>query len=409
MQGENNTDIAGAARVARVVMESDAFAAARRTIHDTDERTLAEQVELTEIEAPPFGEEVRGARMAQLMTSSGLHDVTTDEIGNVLGWLSHAGATPAPLIVSAHLDTVFPAGTDVRVRREGARFFGPGIGDDGRGLAALLAVARALVSNQVSITRPVLFVATVGEEGVGNLRGVRHLFGPSGAGHDACAFISLDGAGHERIVNSGVGSRRYRVSVTGPGGHSWVDFGLANPLHALGRAIASMADVELPAGSTLTVGRIAGGTSVNAVPEDAWMEMEVRSTSEDELARLDHAVRDRLQHAVRLENDSRNAGSVELTLTIEDIGSRPGGSTPSDRPLVLAAMGANEALGYQAELFPSSTDANVPMSLGIPSITLGAGGLMGRAHTLDEWYDNTGGPLGIERALLTNMTLDALT
>jgi len=384
------------------------FSVARTTLRHTDERTLSEQVELTEIEAPPFGEATRGARMGELMEDAGLVDITTDAVGNVYGWLAEPGPGPSPLVVSAHLDTVFPAGTDVRVRREGNRFHGPGIGDDGRGLAALLAVARTMSQAGIRLVSPVLFVATVGEEGVGNLRGVRHLFGADGAGNDACGFISLDGAGHEIIVNAGVGSRRYRVTAKGPGGHSWADFGLANPLHALGDAIASLRRIKPGEGATLTVGRIAGGTSVNAIPEDVWLEMEVRSTSEGRLDSLDQDVHERLTLAIADENSRRKKGSAALTLDIEDIGSRPGGSTSAQAPLVQAAIAATEGLGYRAQLIPSSTDANVPMSLGIPSVTLGAGGGMGRAHTLDEWYDNTNGTLGIERAILTLMTLDGM-
>jgi tripeptide aminopeptidase len=403
---------------AEAAARSRGFATARAYLRDTDERTISEQVELTEIEAPPFAEHVRGVRMAELMASSGLERISTDEIGNVLGWLPEGGApagaaaeastSAPPFIVSAHLDTVFPAGTDVRVRREGSRLFGPGIGDDGRGLAALLAMARSMIAASVTPGWPVLFVATVGEEGTGNLRGVRHLFGPLGAGSQASGFISLDGAGHERIVNAGVGSRRYRVTVSGPGGHSWVDYGLANPIHAVGNAITSVGRIPLESESTMTVGRISGGTSVNAIPENVWLEMEVRSTSDEHLVGLDQELRERLALAVADENSRRKAGSPNLELTIEDLGSRPGGSTPADRALVRAAVAATEALGYTPELVPSSTDANVSMSLGIPSVTLGAGGNMGRAHTLDEWYDNTGGILGIERALLTLMTLDSL-
>jgi len=396
-------------RAASLVVSGEAFSSARAEVLDTDKRTLAEQIELTEIEAPPFGEAARGRLMAELMAKSGLVDIETDSVGNVCGWLTPPGRGDGPLVVSAHLDTVFPPGTDVRVTRDGDRLAAPGIGDDGRGLAVLLALARAMSYSGVSRRRPLLFVATVGEEGVGNLRGVRHLFGEGGLGRGAAGFVSLDGAGHESIVNQAVGSRRYRVIATGPGGHSWVDWGTANPLHALARSVARFGGIELEGDATLTVGRMGGGTSINAIPEQAWLEMEVRSLSEELLESLDQTIREQLALAVAEENTKRLPGSAAVGLEIEDLGQRPGGTTSSDEALVRAAVAATSVLGYEPELVASSTDANVPMALGIPAITLGAGGLMGRMHTLDEWYDNSNGILGVERALLTLMVLDTLS
>ena len=396
-------------RAASVVASGEVFTSARAEIRGTDERTLAEQIALTEIEAPPFGEAARGLLMAELMKRSGLVDIETDAVGNVCGWLAPPGRGDRPVIVSAHLDTVFPPGTDVRVTRDGDRLLGPGIGDDGRGLAVLLALARAMSYSGISWSRSLLFVATVGEEGVGNLRGVRHLFGDGGVGREAAGFVSLDGAGHQSIVNQAVGSRRYRVSATGPGGHSWADWGTANPLHALAGAVAHFGGIELDGDATITVGRMGGGTSINAIPEKAWLEMEVRSLSEERLESLDQTVREQLARAVEDENTKRLHGSAAMGLEIEDLGQRPGGTTSPDEALVRAAVAATSGLGYAPELVASSTYANVPMALGIPSITLGAGGVMGRMHTLDEWYENSQGVLGVERALLTLMLLDTLS
>lgn len=382
------------------LLESDDVGRARTYIHGDDPQTLREQRALTEIAAPPFGEGPRGRRMAELMAESGLAEVETDAEGNVLGrW---GGSGGAPLVVSAHLDTIFPEGTDVRVRSDGDRLVGPGISDDGRGLAALLALARALTHARPPVSRPILFVATVGEEGEGDLRGVRHLFRPSGPARGAVAFLSLDGAGLSRIVTGGLGSRRFRLSVRGPGGHSWVDWGTPNPIHALGLAVAGFTELGLAQEprTTLSVGRWSGGTSVNSIPQDAWVEVEVRSQSLPELDRLHNRIRERAEAAVARVNGSAN-GRGRAKLAIEVIGDRPPGGTDPDQLLVRAAVEATRAVGAIPELAVSSTDANIPMSLGIPAVTMSAGGEAGHAHTTEEWYRNDGGPEGIVRALLT--------
>jgi tripeptide aminopeptidase len=377
-------------------------------LRETDERTLAEQSELTAIPAPPFQEEIRGRRMAELMAESGLEAIGTDGAGNVTSWYCEAPAPgdAAPIVLAAHLDTVFPEGTVVTVRRDGDQLRAPGIGDDGRGLAGILAVARALRAGDLRLRHPLMVIATVGEEGPGDLRGVRHLFGPDGAARGAAAFISLDGAGTRRIVSRAVGSRRLRVVVEGPGGHSWADFGLANPIHALTTAASRWVDLDRPGGTTLSVGRIGGGTSVNSIPEKAWLEVEIRSENEAALELLEPRVRSLLDGAVADENAPRAAGSPELTLVVTSLSNRPGGTTPPDDPLVQAAVEATAALGYEPLLVSSSTDANVPMSIGVPAITLGGGGEMGGAHTLDEWYRNTDGATGLARALLTVVKWD---
>ncbi|MGD2071391.1 MAG: M20/M25/M40 family metallo-hydrolase, partial [Gemmatimonadota bacterium] len=394
---------------ARELLASDPVRQAADLIRRWDERTLGWQAELTEIPAPPYGEEARAARMAELFEDAGLAAPEIDQEGNVLALLDGPGGG-SPLILSAHLDTVFPAGTDVRVRREGGRLEGPGISDDGRGLAALVTLARTLVRGPVAPARPLLFAATVGEEGSGDLRGVRHLFREDGPGSGARGFVSLDGAGTSRLVTMGLGSRRYRVHARGQGGHSWVDFGTPNPIHALGRLVAGVAALELPEdpATSLTVARWSGGTSINAIPREAWVEMEIRSEEPDPLETLDREMRRLLEQSLARVNEGAPEGARPVEAQIECIGNRPAGITRPDSPLVRAAAAATRALGARPELAVSSTDANIPMTLGIPALTMGAGGEAGNAHTTDEWYQNENGPNGIVRAVLTVLLLEEL-
>jgi acetylornithine deacetylase/succinyl-diaminopimelate desuccinylase-like protein len=393
-------------RRVRTLLNRPDVAAVRAFAVQDDVHTLAQQRELTEIPAPPFGEGPRGDRMAALLRDAGLTGVEKDGEGNVLGWLG--AASPAPLVVSAHLDTIFPLGTDVRVRAQDDRLIGPGISDDGRGLAALLGLARALVHARPALARPVLFAATVGEEGEGDLRGVRHLFRDGGPARGARAFVSLDGAGLSRVVTGGLGSRRFRITTRGPGGHSWVDWGTPNPIHALASAVAAFTELPLSQRprTTLSVGRWAGGTSVNAIPQEAWVELEVRSEAPPELDRLDGEIRSVVQAVVGAVNRGANGrGRMELEVLV--IGDRPAGRTDPRARLVRAAIAATRAVGAEPELAVSSTDANIPMSLGIPAVTMGAGGEAGLAHTTEEWYRNEHGPEGIVRALLTLLAADS--
>jgi acetylornithine deacetylase/succinyl-diaminopimelate desuccinylase-like protein len=344
--------------------------------------------------------------MHQRMEEVGVEEVEIDAEGNVLGRIP--GSAPGePLVVAAHLDTVFPTGTDVTVRRRGDRLLAPGISDDGRGLAALLALARSLAHGP-ELNAPLLLAATVGEEGAGDLRGVRHLFRAGGPARGARAFISLDGAGLGRIVTRGVGSRRRRIVVQGGGGHSWVDFGTANPIHALGRLVAGLNDVDLPSAppTTLTVARWSGGTSINAIPSEAWIEVEVRSEDPGTLDRLADRVEEQARVWVSRETAAAREGSPPLECRVESIGDRPAGSTPPEAHVVRAAVAATRAVGPDPELTASSTDANLPMSLGIPAVTMGGGGEAGRAHTHEEWYRNRRGPEGVIRALLTVLLLN---
>ncbi|HKJ02779.1 MAG TPA: M20/M25/M40 family metallo-hydrolase, partial [Longimicrobiales bacterium] len=352
---------------------------------ETDERTLSDQVALTQVPAPPFGEEERGRLMARFLGEAGLGGARTDEVGNVFALRRGARDVP-PVVVSAHLDTVFPPGTDVTVRRDGDLLEAPGISDDGRGLAVLLAVARALEAGGVSTDHPVLFAATVGEEGLGDLRGARHLLGASGAGHQAAAFVSVDGAGLEHVVTQGLGSRRYRVAVTGTGGHSWLDRGRANPIHALARVVNRLDPPPAPPGheAALTVARWGGGTSINAIPQEAWVEIDCRSSSPLHLEAMDGALR-------RAVDDVLDDFGGELTAEVSGLGVRPAGATDGDSLLVSAACAATQAVGSTPLLTLSSTDANAAMAAGIPAVTLGGGGEAGLAHTTREWYRNVNG------------------
>jgi acetylornithine deacetylase/succinyl-diaminopimelate desuccinylase-like protein len=393
--------------LAQSILVSPAFQEVQRYLAETDEVTLGHQIELTEISAPPFGEESRARRMSELLAECGAVDVAGDAEGNVVAWCpGPPSGSSAPIVVAAHLDTVFPSGTDVSVTRDGDLLKAPGISDDGRGLAALLALCRALTCTGTTLHRPLMLVATVGEEGLGDLRGVHHLFSPDGAARGAAAFISLDGAGRRGIVHQGLGARRFRVDFEGPGGHSWSDWGRVNPIHGLSSGLASLQDVSLPEGTTLSVGRVGGGTSINAIPQSAWAEIEVRSLHDAELERVEREILSRLESAIDRENQGRAPDSEMLTTQRTTIGSRPAGETPVDSPLVRAAVAATSVLGGEAAAVPSSTDANVPMAAGIPAITIGAGGKAGEAHTTDEWYRNTNGPDGIARAALILMLLE---
>ncbi|HYU90970.1 MAG TPA: M20/M25/M40 family metallo-hydrolase [Gemmatimonadales bacterium] len=384
--------------------------AARHHIERTDEVTLARQAALSTIPAPTGAEGRRAARLAELFREIGLSDVSIDHAGNAHGWLGKNGdRSAAPVVLAAHLDTVFGAEVDVAVERRGQRLEGPGISDNARGLAALVAVAEAMVAARVPATRPILFAATVGEEGSGDLRGVKYLLNGSretGNGKPA-AFIALDGAGLDRVIHRALGSKRYHVTFRGPGGHSWAAFGVANPANAVGRAAALLADLapQHAPRTTCAVVRLGGGTGLNSIPQEAWLDLDLRSEDPRALAQLDVTVRAALERAADDENRRRTAGSPTLRVEIQLLGDRPSGLTPRAHPLVQAAVAVNRALGRDAELASASTDANVPIALGIPAIALGAGGKAGDAHLATEWYENVEGALGIIRALLVTAAM----
>jgi len=382
--------------------------AARRHVERADDVTLARQAALSATPAPTGAEGARGARVAELFREIGLSHVGVDQAGNVCGWLAN-GHGSAPVVLAAHLDTVFGPEVDVRVKRRGQRLEGPGISDNARGLAALLAVAEAIVATGVPTARPILFAATVGEEGSGDLRGVKYLLNgkrETGNGKPA-AFIALDGAGLERVIHRALGSKRYHVTFRGPGGHSWAAFGVANPANAVGRAAALLADLPIATAprTTCAVVGLGGGTGLNSIPQDAWLDLDLRSEDPRALAQLDVTVRAALERAADDENRTRSTGTPPLRLEVQLVGDRPCGLTPRAHPLVQAAIAANRALGRDCELASASTDANAPIALGIPAIALGAGGKAGDAHLTTEWFENVEGALGIVRALLVTAAM----
>lgn len=370
-------------------------------IKEIESETIEEQIRINEIPAPTFKEARRAEYFKRRFTELNLKNVRIDGAGNCLGERPGAGGSGAlTLVVAAHLDTVFDEKTDVRVKRNGAILKAPGISDDGRGLTLLIALARALDAAKIETRGQIILVANVAEEGVGDLKGTRHLFNEELKGR-ITHFISIDGAGLG-ITNQAVGSRRYRVTYGGLGGHSYSAFGLPNPIHALGRLIEKVSGFQTPAApkTTFNVGRIEGGTSVNSIARTASLEMDMRSVGAGELAKLDAQFKAAAQSALDEEN-SRWASERKLTVEVKLIGDRPTGTQAADAPIVRAALAADRALGIKSELDASSTDSNVPISLGIPAITLEGGGSARGSHSLDEEWDSTNSVLGSQRALLT--------
>lgn len=359
-----------------------------------------EQARLTEIPAPTFAEAQRAAAVKVLLAAVGL-DVETDKTGDVIGELPGAN-TKEIVMVSAHLDTVFPAGTDVAVKREGGRMVAPGISDNGTGLAALVALARAMHETRIQPQRTILFVANVGEEGEGNLGGMRALV--DAYGKSLKAAIVMDGSGTDHVTTKALASRRLEAIITGPGGHSWSDFGIPNPINALVRGSVRFIATRVPASprTTYNIGEVEGGTSVNSIPHEAHLKVDIRSESEEELGRLENAFRDAVAAGVRDEMEAsrdKSRGGLDSRITL--LGSRPGGELKPDSPLLAALRGADEIVGNQSRIERSSTDANIPLSVGIDAIAIGAGGNGGGAHSLQEWYDPAGREMGLQRALLT--------
>jgi acetylornithine deacetylase/succinyl-diaminopimelate desuccinylase-like protein len=413
---------AGTALAAAVVLASCAAAAqqgavptsqaemrrALDAIREFNEWTLQQQIELTEIEAPPFKEQRRAEEFKRRLEALGLRNVRIDSIGNVIGERPGTGNGPV-VMLSGHLDTVFPEGTNVKVTRTGTRLAAPGIGDDARGLAVMLAVARAFRDANVRTPGTILFVGTVGEEGAGNLRGVRYLFG-SGKPGRVDHFISVDGTG-DGVTNGAVGSHRYRVTYKGPGGHSYGAFGMPNPIHALGRAMATIGDIQVPAQpkTTFNVGVISGGTSVNSISAEGIMDVDLRSESQAALNAVDQQFRRAVEQALAAENARWPRSSTKLSVTIDTIGIRPAGTLPDTALIVRTAIAAGRAIGLSPATGASSTDANIPISLGVSAITMDGGGRGGSSHALDEWYDDTAnGYLGPQWAALVVAMLAGL-
>jgi acetylornithine deacetylase/succinyl-diaminopimelate desuccinylase-like protein len=384
-------------------MQDPAVKAALASAKAAEPQTIEDQVRFSEIPAPPFKEEARGKELHRVFQDLGLQNVRTDRAGNVLG--DRPGAAQHPhLVLAAHLDTVFPEGTDVHVRRAGPVLRGPGIGDDARGLAVMVAVIRAMKDANVRTQGSITFVADVGEEGLGDLRGMKQLFNDTLKGQ-ADAFVSIDGTGLS-VSHTFVGSHRYRVTFNGPGGHSFGAFGLANPANALGRAIAKISEFQVPKEpkTTFNVGRIGGGTSVNAIPFEAWMEVDMRSVDTAALASVDASFRKAVDAAVGEENARWHSPGM-VTAKTDLVGDRPAGSLPGDAPIVRTALAVTRALGWSASIGVGSSDANYPLSLGIPSLDVGGGGRGAEGHALGEAFDTTDSWMGTERALLLTIAL----
>jgi len=371
------------------VAASNGFRQAMATIDAEHDRTVEDIITLTEIPAPPFKEAARAAAYRDMFVKHGLKDVTIDQEGNVVGIRPGTKPGGPALVVSAHLDTVFPEGTDVTVRREGTKLMAPGVGDDTRSLAVLLAWMRAMDAAKVRTAADIIFVGTVGEEGTGDLRGVRHFFTASPHRARVGGFISVDGTAPDRVTNGGVGSKRYKVTYSGPGGHSFGAFGLVNPMSAMAKAINGLYEITPPTSpkTTYSASVIEGGTSVNSIPNAISAEFDLRSAGAAELAAIDKAFAAIVEAAAAAENRERSTSAGSIEAKMEVIGDRPAGETPADSPFVATVAAAVKSQGYTAELGSSSTDSNLPMSIGVPAVTIGSGGTGGRAHALDEYID----------------------
>lgn len=383
------------------LMKDPAISKALKYIEATDDAALQDLIMLTQIPAPPFKEEVRARKYAEMLRAAGADSVHIDEVGNVIA-LRRGRVGGRVVAVAGHLDTVFPEETDVTVTQRGDTLFAPGIGDDTRGLIAILYTLKAMQEAGLRADGDILFIGSVGEEGLGDLRGMKHLFRKGGPKIDA--FVAIDGASDNRIVAMALGSRRYRVTFKGPGGHSWGAFGGANPAHALGRAVRifdEAADAFTASGTrtSYNVGRIGGGTSVNSIPFEAWMEVDMRSESQTSLMTIDSIFRASMQKALDEQNRSVRRGD-KMTVELENIGDRPSGETDPNAPLLLRAQATIRHFGGRPNIQRSSTDSNIPISLGIPAITLAAGGSGGRSHSLDEYWINRNAYVAVQRLLL---------
>jgi len=370
------------------------------------------QMDAARIAAPPFGEAARGAWLAERFRELGLSEVQIDEAGNVFGVQPGYGSRSVAL--SAHIDTVFPATTPLNIQHRGSRLYGPGVSDNGAGIAALLAVAGAIRAVGISHALPFIFVGNVGEEGEGDLRGMRHVFATP-RWRDSIAYsVIVDGAGSDTVVAEALGSRRFEVIVRGPGGHSWSDFGAPNPIIVLSRTLEVFRQTPLPASpkTTFNVGVIRGGTSVNSIPESASMRVDLRSTSMVEIDRLERALRIAVEQAIEAENRTASEHAKrkpqEVQCEVVAIGNRPAGELAADTRILKVIRAVDAHLGNVAQVQRASTDANIPLSLGREAIAIGGGGSGGGAHTLQEWFDTGGRDLGLRRILLTMLALSGV-
>lgn len=382
-------------------------------LHGNPKRIMDWQREVVAIPAPPFGEQARSEWMAPWFSEAGLERVEIDGIGNVLGFLPAgnlaADSTGPVVILSAHLDTVFPAETVLHPVLKGDRLEVPGACDNGAGLAGLMAIAHALVHAKVEMPASLLFLCNVGEEGEGDLRGIRHLYNHGALGGRVAAHVVLDGAGADAAVTQGLGSKRYLVTVQGPGGHSFTDAGTPNPITALARGLAAVAETPLPhePRTTLNLGTIHGGTSVNSIPESVQASIDCRSTSGDQLLRMEVALHRAVEDAVEGVNLAAKSVGARggLTFKIEKIGDRPAGYLAADSPILETLRAVDRHLGLRTDLRLGSTDANIPLAMGIPALSMGAGGSGGGAHTLAEWYSDKDREIGLKRVLLLTLAM----
>lgn len=375
----------------REITGSAEFKRAAEALEAGHDQWVKDVIAITEIPAPPFNEQKRAQAFAEMLRKRGLTGVEIDSEGNVLGVRKGSGGGPL-VAVTAHLDTVFPEGTDVKVRREGDKLHAPGIGDDSAGLAAILSLIDAMNAAGVRTRSDLLFAGTVGEEGLGNLRGVRHLFNEGKYRGRIGAFFSLDGSGMEAVTTAGTGSKRYKITYKGPGGHSYGAFGIVNPIGALGQTVADLYKVEVPASpkTTYSASVVGGGTSVNSIPEEVWLQVDMRSERAAELAKLEQQFLGVVDRAVAAENEARSTRDGSITADKEKIGDRPAGRTPESADIVRYAEAAYRTEGIDVRRSASSTDANLPVSLGIPAVTMSRNASGGRAHAPDEW-------IGIEK------------
>jgi tripeptide aminopeptidase len=373
---------------------------------------IDEQMELTRIPAPPFGEQERAEWLRKRFLDLGLVNVKIDRIGNVIGLRPGSESRAKKVVcISAHIDTVFPEGTPLKVRREADRLYGPGISDNAAGLMGLLATAEALNAVDIKTQTPILFVGNVGEEGEGDVRGMRYLFGESEWGDAIQYSLVIDGAGTDSIVTQALGSKRFQITVNGPGGHSWSDFGLPNPIVALARAIDEFSRVTVPSDpkTSFNIGVISGGTSVNSIPETASMKVDLRSASSEEIAKLEKQLRTALDNSITETSMSpsrrRRDGNPVLSYEMKLIGNRPAAELKPNSRLLAVIQAVDQQLGNSARLQRASTDANIPLSMGKEAVAIGAGGSGGGAHTLHEWFDPATRDVGLKRILLSTLTL----
>jgi acetylornithine deacetylase/succinyl-diaminopimelate desuccinylase-like protein len=387
------TSAAQADAAVRKVIASPAYKKAVAALEAGHDKWVEDVITITQIAAPPFKEAQRAKAYLAMFQARGLTETEIDAEGNVLGIRRGTDRAAPLLVVSAHLDTVFPEGTNVTVRRDGEKLHAPGVGDDSAGLATQLALIDAMNAAGIRTRSDILFVGTVGEEGLGDLRGVRHLFTKGKYKDRAKAFISIDGVGLTGFTSGATGSKRYRVTFKGPGGHSFSAFGIVNPMAALGETVSALYKVPVPTNpkTTFSASVVGGGTSVNAIPEEVWLEVDMRSNSAAELGKLERNFLEIVTRSVETENAARSTARGRITADPKPIGDRPAGRTPETADIVRLAVAAHRAEGITAELGAGSTDANVPISLGIPAVTLSGAASGAGAHAPDEW-------VGIEKA-----------